>query len=132
MVSTSTVRRETMRMTTRETVNQYYERLGQRAGWDALFDDAVVFTNLASPVRQVTGKGTFLQATRRFYGSIGSFEVRELVVDGDRACALVRYEVRPPNGGAPFESHVAELFTVEDGRIGAFSICFDTAPYPKS
>jgi ketosteroid isomerase-like protein len=119
-------------MTVRETVERYYERLGQGTAWDSLFADDVVFTNLASPVREATGKATFLQATRRFYGSIDSLEVRELVVEEDRACALVRYHVRPPNGAATFESHVAELFTVKDGRIGAFSICFDTAPYPKS
>ena len=119
-------------MTAEQTVETYYERLGQRSGWDALFSDDVAFTNFASPVRRVTGKATFLQATRRFYGSIGSLEVRELIVDGDRACALVRYEVRPPNGSPPFESHVAEFFTVQDGEIAAFAICFDTAPYPKS
>jgi hypothetical protein len=37
----------------------------------------------------------------------------------------------PPNGSAAFESDVAELFTVRDGRIESFTICFDTAPYPK-
>ena len=119
-------------MTARQTVERYYERLGQRTGWEALFSDDLVFTNFASPVRRVAGKDAFLQATRRFYGSIGSLEVRELVVDGAYACALVRYEVRPPNGAPPFESHVAEYFTVDDGQIGAFSICFDSAPYPKA
>ena len=119
-------------MTVRDTIESYYERLGQRAGWDAVFADDVAFTNFASPVRRVAGKEAFLQATRRFYGSVGSLEVRELVVDGAYACALVRYEVQPPNGAPPFESHVAEFFTVDDGKIGAFAICFDTAPYPKS
>jgi len=97
-----------------------------------LFSDDVVFTNFAIPVRRLTGKDAFLQATRRFYASIGSLELRELVVDGAYASALVRYEVRPPNGAPPFESYVAEFFTVEDGQIGAFAICFDTAPYPKA
>ena len=119
-------------MTARQTAETYTQRLGQRAGWDGLFSDDLVFTSFVSPVRRVTGKEAFLQATRRFYGSIGSLEVRELIVDGAYACALVRYEVRPPNGAPAFESHVAEFFTVEDGQIGAFSICFDTAPYPKS
>src|SRR5437868_6297631 len=100
-------------MTARHAVEKYYERLGQRRGWETLFSDDVVFTNLASPVRRLTGKDAFLQATRRFYASIGSLELRELIVDGDQACALVRYEVRPPNGGPPFESHVAEFFTVD-------------------
>src|SRR5438067_1923953 len=119
-------------MTTLETVQLYYDRLGQRAGWEELFADELLFTSLTSPVKRLDGKGSFLQATRRFYGSIGSLEVRELVVEGDHACALVRYEVRPPTGGPAFESHVAEFFMVKDERIATFSICFDTAPYPKS
>jgi ketosteroid isomerase-like protein len=62
---------------------------------------------------------------------IRSVEVREILVDGERACALTRYQLQPP-GGAPFEGDVAEIFTVQDGRIGTFDIYFDSAPYPKS
>lgn len=118
-------------MTTRATIEGYFERLRQRDGWDDYLAEDVVFTRLTSPPKQVAGKASCLQATHRFYASIADFEVRELLVDGDRACALTRYVVQPPDGAPAFESDVAELFAVRDGRIGAFTICFDTAPYPK-
>ncbi|AHG92735.1 protein of unknown function DUF1486 (plasmid) [Gemmatirosa kalamazoonensis] len=79
----------------------------------------------------MAGKAPFLQVTSRFYASIASVEVRDLLVDGDRACAFTRYTIAPPTGAPAFESDVAELFTVRDGRIVSFTICFDTAPYPK-
>lgn len=118
-------------MTTRATIEGYFTRLAERDGWDAYFADDLVFTSLTSPPRTITGKPAVLEATRRFYGSIARLDVRELLVDGDRACALTRYTVAPPNGAPPFESDVAELFIVRDGRIGTFTICFDTAPYPR-
>ncbi len=52
------------------------------------------------------------------------------MVDGDKACALTRYQLRPPNGNA-FTSDVAELFTVKNGKIDSFAIYFDSAPFPK-
>ena len=58
-------------------------------------------------------------------------QLRDLLVDGERACALTRYMVRPPNGAPEFPSDVAELFTVRNGKIASLGIYFDTAPYPK-
>ena len=118
-------------MTTRATIDGYFGRLRERNGWDAYLADDIVFTSLTSPTRTVSGKEPFLQATRRFYGSIAHVDVRELLIDGDRACALTHYVIQPANGAPAFESDVAELFTVRDGRIGTFTICFDSAPYPK-
>jgi ketosteroid isomerase-like protein len=57
-------------------------------------------------------------------------EVRDLFVEDDKACALTRYRLRPPSG-AEFQSDVAEVFTVTDGRIASLAIYFDSAPYPK-
>lgn len=118
-------------MTTRATIEGYFERLRQRGGWDAYLADDLVFTSLTSPTKVVAGKASYLEATRRFYASIARFDVRELLVDGERACVLTRYTIQPPNDAPAFESDVAEVFTVRDGRIREFTICFDTAPYPK-
>jgi ketosteroid isomerase-like protein len=61
---------------------------------------------------------------------IAGMEVRDLVVDGDKACALTRYELHPP-GRSPFDSDVAEVFEVRDGQIRSFAIYFDSSPFPK-
>ncbi|MGH7649926.1 MAG: nuclear transport factor 2 family protein [Gemmatimonadaceae bacterium] len=72
-----------------------------------------------------------MQGTKRFYSMVVSMEVRELIVDGNRACALTHYELQAPGGAPPFDSDVAEVFGVANDKIQSFDIYFDSAPYPK-
>lgn len=122
---------EEERMTTAATVRGYLDVLGSKQGWDAWLAEDMTFTSFTSPVKHVKGKAAYLRATERFYSSIRRVELRELLVEGDRACALTRYSLQPPNGAPGFESDVAEIFTVRNGQITALAIYFDSAPFPK-
>ena len=118
-------------MTTREAIEGYFGALKERKGWESFLADDMRFTSFTSPNKRVIdGKAAFLESTKRFYAMITALEVRDLLVDGAKACALTRYELRPPQGHA-FASDVAEVFGVRDGKITSFDIYFDTAPYPK-
>jgi len=117
-------------MTTKETIESYFSSLKQKTGWDSFLADDMTFESFTSPIKRLTGREKYLEATRRFYSMIGSMEVREMFVDGEKACALTHYELRPPQGTA-FESDVAEVFTVRNGKIDSFAIYFDSAPFPK-
>lgn len=117
-------------MGTRDVIEGYFGSLKSGKGWESFFSEDIVFTSYTSPVKQLAGKAGFLDATKRFYGTIRSFEVRDLLVEGDKACALTGYWLQSPRGDA-FRSDVAEIFTVVDGRIEEFSIYFDSAPFPK-
>jgi len=92
-------------MTTHMVVQGYFDRLAKRNGWESALTDDVVFTSFTSPVKEVRGKQAFLESTKRFYSGIRSFELRDLIVDGDRAVALTRYQLGGP-GGVP---HVCVL-----------------------
>ena len=116
-------------MNTRTIIEQYFERLKNKSGWESSLADDVVFDSFTSPPREVRGKAAYLETTKRFYGSIKSMKVRQLTVDGDRAVAQTRYELRGPAGD--FTSDVAESFGVANGKINSFAIYFDTAPFPK-
>ena len=61
---------------------------------------------------------------------IDGLELKDIIVDGAKACALTRYELKPPVG-PPFESHVAEAFEIQDEKIISFDIYFDSTPFPK-
>ena len=113
-----------------QLIRDYLAALGRKQGWEAFLADDIVFTSHASPGRQVSGKDAYLAATRRFFSMISSVEIRDLIVDGTKACALTRYELRRP-GGQSFQSEVAEVFAVRDRRIASLDIYFDSAPYPK-
>ena len=117
-------------MTTKETIQGYFDSLKKRDDWESFLSDEMTFTSFNSPVKQLKGKGAYLEATKRFYSTIASAQLRELIVEGEKACALTRYEVQPPKGNR-FVSDVAELFTVKNGKIDSFAIYFDSAPFPK-
>lgn len=117
-------------MTTRATIEGYFDNLKQKKNWQSFLADDMVFTSFTSPEKRVTGKAAYLQSTKNFYGGIVAFEVRDLLIDGDKACALTRYRLQRPQ--APmFNSDVAEIFRVRDGKITSFDIYFDSAPFPK-
>ena len=118
-------------MTTGETIGAYFAALRQRRGWEDLLADDMVFTSFTSPVRELRGRDAYLPGTKRFFDGIQSFELRELIVDGDRAVALTRYEIKAPGDRPSFTSDVAEVYRVRDGKIVTFGIYFDTAPFPK-
>jgi ketosteroid isomerase-like protein len=117
-------------MTTRQTLELYFERLQRKADWDALLADNMVFTSFTIPNKQVSGKDAYLRATKGFYSMIRRAEVRQLIIDGGAACALTRYDLQPPNGPV-FQSDVAEVFSVSNGKIDSLGIYFDPTPFPK-
>jgi len=117
-------------MTARDTVQHYFNSLERRQGWEAFLSDDVIFTTFTSPVKQVKGRPAFLESTKRFYSMIAAVKVRDLLVDGDKVCALTSYSLRPPSG-PEIKSDVAEVLQVHDGRITTFDIYFDSAPFPK-
>lgn len=118
-------------MTTHATIERYFDQLAKQGGWESAFAADMTFTSHTSPMKEVKGKAAYLTATKRFYSSIRSVQVRDLLVDGERACALTRYEIRPPNGAPTFTSDVAEIFRVKNDAIASLDIYFDSAPFPK-
>jgi ketosteroid isomerase-like protein len=118
-------------MTTKDTIQSYFQALEQKKGWEAYLSEAMIFTSYVSPIRRVMGKAAYLDSTRRFFSMITSMELRELIVEGERACALTRYELQPPAGKA-FSSDVAEILTVKDGKIERFRFSFLSKDHPNS
>ena len=114
---------------TRATIEAYFAALRAGASWQDRLADGVIFTSHGTPAKRVVGRDAVVASTKGFYGMIQRVEVHDVLVDGRRACVLTRYLLTPPVGD-PFESEVAEVFDVADGRIGALAIYFDSAPYP--
>jgi ketosteroid isomerase-like protein len=116
-------------MSTREIVQRYFEELTRKGNWESLLSDDLEFTSFTSPVKHVTGKTAYLESTKRFFSMIRSLEVRDLIIEGTKVCALTSYQLQTPAGS--FRSDVAEVMTVANGKISSLAIYFDTAPFPK-
>jgi ketosteroid isomerase-like protein len=117
-------------MSTRDTIQAYFNSLQQKGDWKAFLADDMVFTSFGTPAKHLTGREAYVDSTRRFYSLIQSLEIKDILIDGSKACVLTRYVLQPP-AGPGFESNVAEICEVRDGRIAALSIYFDSAPFPK-
>ena len=117
-------------MTTKEIVQGYFDALKKKKNWEASLSDDVVFTSFTTPMRRISGRAAVVEATKGFYSMIRAVEVKDLIVEAARACALTRYELQPPSG-PPFSCDVAEVFGVRDGAIVSFDIYFDSSPFPK-
>jgi hypothetical protein len=82
-------------MTTKATIEGYFGSLKQKKDWESYLADDMVFTSFTSPIKQVNGKAAFLESTKRFYSGIITFELRDLLVEEEKACALTRYRLQP-------------------------------------
>lgn len=118
-------------MSSKSTIQSFLDAVDRKADWASYLADNLVFTSATSPLREITGKEASLTGLRRFYSMVSTMEVRDLIVDGEKVCALTRYTLQPPGGRPAFESDVAEIFSVRKDKIFSFAIYFDTAPYPK-
>jgi ketosteroid isomerase-like protein len=117
-------------MSTRSIIDEYFHRLAQKSDWSACLADDMVFTSFTTPNKRVDGRAAYLESTKRFYSTIVAVKVKDLVVDGAKACALTHYDLQAP-GLPAFSTDVAEVFQVRDGKIASFDIYFDSAPFPK-
>lgn len=112
-------------MATKETVQSFYDALKHKKDWESFLAGGMTFINNG---KQIQGEAASIEGIRRFYSMVQSLEVKELLIEGEKASAVVRYALRSPKGHT-FSSDVAEFFTVQNGKFVAFAIYFDTAPY---
>jgi ketosteroid isomerase-like protein len=117
-------------VTTKDTIAAYFGSLKKKKGWESFLSDDMIFTSFTSANKRVSGRAAYLESTKRFYSMIASVELKDLLVEGHKACALTRYQLQPSAGPA-FGCDVAEVFGVREGKIVTFDIYFDSAPFPK-
>jgi ketosteroid isomerase-like protein len=112
-------------MTTKETIQLYYDRLNQKKDWEAMIADNMAFTGAKT---KTIGKDAYVQATISFLQVVKSVQINNLITDGDKACAVTRYELASPKGNTA-SSDIAEIFVAKDGKIESSAIFFDTATF---
>jgi ketosteroid isomerase-like protein len=117
---------EAVQTTTRDAIHGYFDAL-YAGGWESLIADDILFV---SPSGTTRTKAAYVEATNRFKQVAESVDVRQLIVDGENACAVTRYTLRSPKGNTSV-CDVAEIFSVKDGKLAGSTIFFDTAAFAK-
>ena len=102
-------------MDTRDVVQSFYDGLGRRDGsWQQNLAPDVVFSD-ASGRLQASGREAFVKAFTPFLSSVRRVELRQLVVDGSAAAAVVGYDYVNPKGEHLHQDD-AEVWRVENGQ----------------
>ena len=80
-------------MNTRDTVQAYFDSLREKGNWKSFLADEMVFTSFGSPLKHLTGRDVYVESTQRFYSMIQALEIRDVLVDGEKACVLTKYDL---------------------------------------
>lgn len=109
-------------VTTQETLERYFAAI-HTGGWEAFVAEEFTFIN-NSLDRVAHGKAAYLDGAGRFFRSSTSVDLRQVLIDGDRAAVLARYHLRSPQGSTG-ACDVAEFLTFADGMLTSSAIFFD-------
>src|SRR5215510_4085233 len=117
-----------MKSTTQEILKGYYDGIQQKDGWQAFVAEDIAFNGTG--VKPTRGKEAYIAGTNQFLRAVTSSQIKEMIVEDEKACTLMHYELMSPKGKRA-SSDVAEIMVVRDGKIIAASIYFDTAAFSR-
>jgi len=113
--------------TTKELLEEYYRGVSKKSGWGHLLSEDFLLTGT---VTQET-RGRDVYVNNNFFKLVRGLNVTELMVSGEKAFALVSYDLVSPKGRS-FSSEVVEFWRAKDGELVSIAIYFDTAAFSKS
>ena len=120
---------------TRDVVAQLYEkfRSGDLEGLGALLSDDVDWSIEVSQDHfpfggQRHGRAAVIQSLQELVATLEhlQYDTQFTIVDGDRACMVLRCQVRDKRTGNLSSADLCDLVKVEDGKVAWFREFFDT------
>ena len=112
---------------TKELVDGYYDRLSKKEEWGSLLSDEFLCTGTG--IKESMGREAYVNNT--FFKGIKSLKVKSMLIDGDKACAVVSYDLISSKGNN-FKADVAEIWKIKNGKLDSIAIYFDTAFFQKA
>jgi hypothetical protein len=76
------------------------------------------------------GKAAYVEGAGRFFSVTTSVEIKKLIIESESACVLARYRLRSPKGTTGV-SDVAEILTVNNGKLTSSTIFFDSKAFQE-
>jgi ketosteroid isomerase-like protein len=111
-----------------DIIRKFYDSLGHKSdAWQRDLAEDVVFSD-ASNKLHAAGREAFIQSFTSFLRAVERVQLRQLIVDGDDACAVVSYDYISPAGGR-LQQDDAEVWKIVDGKIAALTIYFDITEF---
>ena len=112
---------------TKELLDRYYDRLTKRGVWGSLLSDDFLMTGTV--VKESRGREAHMN--NNFFRGVLGLRVKNMIIEGDSACAIVNYDLVSPKGNR-FDADVAEIWKARGGKLISIAVYFDTAYFQKS
>jgi ketosteroid isomerase-like protein len=114
---------------TKQLLETYYEGFSQKKGWESVIADDFKFVGGdMTKTTPIVGKAAYIEVIKRFSRVFKNMRVKEMTVEGDRACVIGNYDYVFPNG-VSMNGDVAEIWKVKDGKLDALTLFFDTLTF---
>ena len=110
-------------MSPNEIIQKYFASI-HSGDWQSFIADEFSFIN-SNLDKVVFGKAAYIEAAGRFFRATTSVEIRDMIIDGDRAAIIARYQLRSPKGNTGL-CDVVEIITVKGDKLTSSAIFFDT------
>ena len=111
-------------MKTKDVVQRFYDGLARKdSSWQDNLAEGVAFSD-ASGKLTAQGREAFIQSFSGFLRAVEKVQLRQLIVEGPNAAAVVSYDYVNPAGGRLHQDD-AEVWKVENGQIVSLTIYFD-------
>lgn len=115
-------------MPTKELVQNYYRSLIQKDDhWQQMYSEDAVFSD-ASETLLAKGKAAVIQSFVPFLKGVVDVKIKQMIVEGERACAVIAYVYVNPKG-EKLSQDVAEVWRVKNNQLAALTIYFDLTAY---
>ena len=110
---------------TKEIITIYYDKISQKGDCQYIIADDITFTRVG---KITTTKKAYVEATTRFLQVVKSLKINEFIVEGNKACITVEYQLQSTKGNTA-SCEVAEVLMVKDDKINSSCIFFDTESF---
>ncbi len=111
-----------------DVIRNFYEGLANKTdAWQRDLAEDIVFSD-ASRRLHAEGRDAFIQSFTGFLRAVERVQLRQLIVDGEDAAAVVSYDYVSPTGGRLHQDD-AEIWRVVDGKVAALTLYFDVTEF---
>ncbi len=117
---------------TKQLLEAYYKRFAQKEGGESVISDD--FKYIGGDMTKTTaavGKAAYIEVIKRFSPVFQTMRVKEMIVEGERACVIGNYDFTFPNGMS-MNGDVTELWKAKNGKLDSLTIFFDTLTFDKN
>lgn len=115
-------------MSTKDVIQSYYDSLNKKDDKrQELYSEDATFSD-ASRTLHAEGKAAVIQSFIPFLKAVESLKLKQMIVEGEHACAIVGYTY-VNRKGQKMSQDVAEVWEVKDGKLTKLIIYLDLTAF---